>query len=360
MVVVAQFRPGFPHDLPTLHVGTKMARRTGAFVHRLLALLLVAVAMGSAARAQDAFTDPALDAALVMEARTGHVLYARNADALRHPASLTKMMALYLLFEQMRLHKFTPQSILEASAHAAHQPRVRLGLRIGTSLTVDLAIRAIVVCSANDVAVALAESLGGSEERFSALMTARARALGMTHTTFVNATGLPDEAQLTTAADMAILARRLIYDFPEYFAYFRETQLNWRDEECETHNSLLGNFAGADGLKTGYTEGSGFNLAATAERNGTRLVAIVMGGLTAARRDEQAAVLLNASFNSPDVHIAPLAARPLRALLTTSTQRLPRPRHEKTFNTLTVLALAPQQFAIVASLWIVAAAIAAG
>ncbi|HEY4942802.1 MAG TPA: D-alanyl-D-alanine carboxypeptidase family protein [Rhizomicrobium sp.] len=241
-------------------------------------------------------TDPELDAALVIDARTGSVLYARNAAAARHPASLTKMMTLYLLFEELRLHKITLETNLAVSANAAAQPRSHLRLRVGNAISVDMAIKGIVVCSANDAAVAVAEALGGTERHFSELMTAKARQLGMAHSFFHNATGLPDDAQQTTAEDLARLARHLVYDFPEYFAYFRITQMTWHGDDYSTHNALIGNYQGADGIKTGYIEASGYNLVGTATRGGTRLIAVVMGGLTAEKRDEATVALLDATF----------------------------------------------------------------
>ena len=243
-------------------------------------------------------TDPDLDAALVINAKTGSVLYSRNAMAARHPASLTKMMTLYLLFEKLRLHKTDLQAELPVSANAAAQPRSHLRLRPGNSISVDMAIRAIVVCSANDAAVTVAEAIGGTELHFSELMNAKARQLGMTRTFFHNSTGLPDDRQQTTAQDLAILARHLVYDFPEYFGYFRIPQMTWRGVDYNTHDALIGNYKGADGIKTGYIDASGYNLVSTAERDGTRLIAVVMGGLTAEKRDEAMVDLLDATFEA--------------------------------------------------------------
>jgi D-alanyl-D-alanine carboxypeptidase len=244
------------------------------------------------------FTDPDLDAALVIDAKTGTVLYSRNATASRHPASLTKMMTLYLLFEKLRLQKMTLDTQLTASANAAAQPRSHLRLREGNTISVDMAIKAIVVCSANDVAVTVAEAIGGTEQHFSELMNAKAHELGMAHTFFHNATGLPDDLQQTTAEDLSILARHLVYDFPEYFGYFRTPQITWRGIDYNTHDNLIGNYKGADGIKTGYIDASGYNLVSTAERDGTRLIGVVMGGLTAERRDEEMVDLLDATFEA--------------------------------------------------------------
>jgi D-alanyl-D-alanine carboxypeptidase len=238
------------------------------------------------------------DAALVIDAKTGSVLYSRNATASRHPASLTKMMTLYLLFEQLRLHKLALDTPLPVSANAAAQPRSHLRLRNGNSIAVDMAIKAIVVCSANDAAVAVAEAIGGTEQHFSDLMNAKARTLGMAHTFFHNATGLPDDLQQTTAEDLSVLARHLVYDFPEYFAYFRTPQITWRGIDYNTNDNLIGNYKGADGIKTGYIDASGYNLVSTAERDGTRLIGVVMGGLTAEKRDEEMVDLFDATFQT--------------------------------------------------------------
>ncbi len=261
------------------------------------------------------FTDPDLDAALAIDDATGQVLYARNADVPRHPASLTKMMTLYLLFEKLRDHAVRLDTAFAVSANAASQPRSHIRLRAGGTISVDMAIQAIAVGSANDAAVTVAEALGGSEAHFANAMTAKARQLGMAHTVFHNATGLPDDGQLTTAADLAILARHLIHDFPQYFGYFRMQQMTWRGEDYNTHNSLLANYAGADGLKTGYTDASGYNLVGTAQRGGRRVIAVVMGGLTAEKRDEATIALLDDAFAAAPIAPAPVAiALPRRPL----------------------------------------------
>jgi D-alanyl-D-alanine carboxypeptidase len=250
-------------------------------------------------------TDPDLDAALVIDAKTGSVLYARNATAERHPASLTKMMTLYLLFEQLRQHKLTPETQLTVSANAAGQPRSHLRLREGNTISADMAIKAVVVCSANDAAVTIAESIGGTEQHFTDLMNARARALGMTHTFFHNATGLPDERQQTTAEDLSILARHLVYDYPEYFGYFRTPQITWRGVHYNTHDNLIRDYKGTDGIKTGYIDASGYNLVSTVERDGTRLIGVVMGGITPEKRDEEMVDLLDAQFEAVKARAQP-------------------------------------------------------
>jgi D-alanyl-D-alanine carboxypeptidase len=241
-------------------------------------------------------SDPEKDAALVVDGETGKVLYGRNADALRHPASLTKMMTLYLLFEQLKSGQMTLATPLYVSAHAAAQAPTKLYVRPGSSISVDDAIKAIVVLSANDVAVTIAENIGGSEGHFAQLMTAKARAWGMSHTFYHNASGLPDPLQITTADDLSILARHLAYDFPQYFHYFSTYSFSYRGVTHFTHDNLIGRYEGADGIKTGYTGASGFNLVSSVVRNGVHIIGVVMGGATARRRDTEMVQLLNDTF----------------------------------------------------------------
>ncbi len=245
-------------------------------------------------------TDPGKDAALILDGETGHVLYSRNAAAERHPASLTKMMTLYLLFEAMKRGDVNLQTSLPISVHAAAQRPTNLHLYAGDSILVDTAIKAIVVRSANDVAVAIAEALGGTEGHFAELMTAKARALGMHDTFYHNASGLPDELQITTANDLAILARHLAYDFPQYFPYFSTPAFNFRGTTYVTHDNLIGRYDGADGIKTGYTGSSGFNLVSSVVRNNVHVIGIVMGGRTAHRRDDEMMRLLDDVFGQVD------------------------------------------------------------
>jgi len=256
-----------------------------------LALSLVAAWSGTA-NAQERY------AAFVADMQTGEVLHARRADAPRHPASLTKMMTLYMLFEALESGDVTLETDLVFSAEAARRPASKLGLAAGESLRVEDAIRALIVQSANDVAVAVAEHLEGSEPRFANAMTRRANRLGMTQTLFRNASGLPDPRQLTTARDMARLAYALRRDFPQYFHYFNEERFTWRGITHRNHNTLVGDVAGVDGMKTGYIRASGFNLAATVDRQDQRLVAIVMGGATAAVRDAHARELIEAAYTA--------------------------------------------------------------
>jgi len=219
---------------------------------------------------------PDLDAALVVEAASGKVIYARNAAAPRHPASLTKLMTLYLLFETVRAKKLALQTELPVSAYAASQPRAHFRLRAGSTITVETAIKAMIVVSANNVTVAVAEAVGRSEPGFVALMNAKARAFGMNHTVYRNATGLPDDQQTTTADDLAILARRLIHDYPQYFPYFGTRSMTWRGNEYGTHDTMIGDYPGVDGMKTGYVDASGYSMVTTVLRGKTRLIAVVM------------------------------------------------------------------------------------
>jgi len=241
-------------------------------------------------------TDPLKDAALIADGQTGRVLYSRNANQLRHPASLTKMMTLYLLFEALKRGDVTMQTMLPISEHAAGQRPTNLHLYAGDMIPVDTAIKAIVIRSANDIAVAIAEGLGGTEGRFAELMTDKARALGMRDTFYHNASGLPDELQVTTASDLLILARHLAYDFPQYFPYFATPSFNFRGTTYFTHDNLIGRYMGADGIKTGYTGSSGFNLVSSVVRNGTHVIGVVMGGRTAARRDAEMMRLLDEQY----------------------------------------------------------------
>jgi len=241
-------------------------------------------------------TDPSKDAALIVDGETGKVLYARNAAAERHPASLTKMMTLYLLFDALKKGQMTLATPLTFSFHAASQHPTKLHVGAGESIQVDDAIRAIVVRSANDVAVAVAEALGGTESHFAEMMTAKARALGMRDTFFHNASGLPDPMQITTASDMATLARHLAYDYPEYFPYFATRDFIYRGVRYAGHDNLLGRYEGADGIKTGYTGASGFNLVSSVVRDRSHLIGVVMGGRTAHRRDKEMMRLLDATF----------------------------------------------------------------
>ena len=225
------------------------------------------------------------------------MLQATNPDALRHPASLTKMMTLYLLFERLQSGKLTLSSELPVSAHAAAQAPSKLGLKPGDSIRVETAIKAIVTKSANDVAVVIGEAIGGDEPSFARMMTAKAHALGMMHTNYHNASGLPDAAQVTTARDQSIIGRALRDRFPQYYHYFSTRAFDFRGRTVRGHNHLLGNVAGVDGIKTGYINASGFNIVTSVHRGNRYLVAVVFGGRTARARDARVESLIAQNFD---------------------------------------------------------------
>lgn len=225
-------------------------------------------------------------AAMVVDANTGRTLYAVNENELRHPASITKVMTLYMLFEQLEKGKLRLDSEIPVSAHAASMPPTKLGLRAGSSITVENAIKAIVTQSANDMAVTVAEALGGSEENFAAMMTEKAHALGMTKTHYANASGLPNDQQLTTAHDLIVLGRAIQERFPRYYAYFSTLDFRYAGREMRNHNHLLGRIAGMDGIKTGFTNSSGYNMLTSVRRGGRHIVSVVLGGRTWASRDQ--------------------------------------------------------------------------
>jgi D-alanyl-D-alanine carboxypeptidase len=236
-------------------------------------------------------------AAVVVDAKTGEVLYAKHADSPRYPASITKVMTLYLAFEALASGKIKLDDPVMISPRAAAQAPTKLGLRPGDSLTVEQAMQALATKSANDIAVALAEKLAGSESRFAALMTLRAKELGMRNTHFANASGLPDSRQISTARDIAILSRAVMRDYPQYYRVFGTRTFNFRGQAMNNHNRLLGRMPGVDGLKTGFTNASGFNLAASAVQDGRRLIAVVLGGPSSAARDNNAEDLLLTGFS---------------------------------------------------------------
>ncbi|EJN05165.1 D-alanyl-D-alanine carboxypeptidase [Phyllobacterium sp. YR531] len=233
-------------------------------------------------------------AAIVVDGSTGAVLYQAGADLPRIPASLTKMMTLYLTFEALQSGRISKDTQIPISAHAASQAPSKLGLKPGRSIDVDTAIKALVVKSANDIAVALAEYLGGTEEQFAAQMTTKGRALGMRGTVFHNASGLPDPQQITTARDMALLGLSLRKHYPQQYYYFVTQDFMFDGKVIHGHNRVLAQLNGADGIKTGYVRASGFNIVTSINDNGRQLVAVVMGGETAKLRDAQVVSLVNA------------------------------------------------------------------
>jgi D-alanyl-D-alanine carboxypeptidase len=225
-------------------------------------------------------------AAIVVDDNTDQTIYEVNADEPRHPASLTKIMALYMLFEQLEAGKLKLDTPLPVSAHAASQAPVKLGLKPGQTILVEDALKAMVTKSANDAAAVVAEAIGGGDEAEGArLMTAKARALGMSGTTYVNGSGLPAEEQITTARDQALLGLIIHNRFPNYYTYFSTLSFNYHGREMHNHNGLLGNVKGVDGIKTGYTEASGYNLVASVSRDDRHIVAVVLGGTSNGQRD---------------------------------------------------------------------------
>ncbi len=232
-------------------------------------------------------------AGIVMDAKTGKVLHGHREDARQGPASLTKMMTLYLLFEAMEEGRVKKTTRIKVSKHAASMPPSKLGVPAGGSVTAEQAILSLVTKSANDIAAAVGEHLGGTESGFAKKMTARARALGMSSTTFRNASGLPNSGQLTTARDMAVLGIALREHFPQYYGYFSTRVFAYGKKRMGNHNRLLGQVKGMDGIKTGYTKASGFNLVSSVERDGRSIVAVVLGGKSGKSRNEQMATLIN-------------------------------------------------------------------
>ena len=233
-------------------------------------------------------------ASIVVDGNTGRVLHETNADALRHPASLTKIMTLYLLFERLDAGKIRLDTPLKVSEHAAEQAPTKLGLKPGQTIAVQDAIKAVVTKSANDAAVAIAENLGGDEDAFAKLMTQKAHALGMSRTTYVNASGLPDDDQTSTARDQTLLGRAIQERFPHYYKYFSTEEFVYHGMAMRNHNHLLGVVGGVDGIKTGYTRASGFNLVTSVHRDGRYIVAEVLGGHSASQRDAHMRELISA------------------------------------------------------------------
>ncbi len=235
-------------------------------------------------------------AALVIEAKTGRILYERYGSSARYPASLTKMMTLYLTFQALESGRLRLDTRIKVSRKAASQPPSKLGLKAGQTLRVYDAIMALVTKSANDAAVVLAESLGGSTKKFGYMMTRQAKALGMKNTVFKNPSGLPNRYQHTTARDMARLGHALIYHYPGYYPYFSRTSFKYNGAVYKNHNNLMRRYRGMDGIKTGYIDASGFNLVASVERGGKRLIGVVFGGRKSKTRDAHMKRILNASF----------------------------------------------------------------
>jgi D-alanyl-D-alanine carboxypeptidase len=253
-----------------------------------------------------------LGSSIVVDGNTGLTLEASKPNALRHPASLTKIMTLYLLFERIEQRKIGLDTQLRVSEKAASQAPTKLGLKAGQTIAVEDAIKAMVTKSANDAAVTVAENLGGDEGEFAKLMTDKAHALGMSHTTYVNASGLPDDNQITTAQDQALLGRAIQERFPKYYKYFSTKEFVYRGIAMRNHNHVLGVVDGVDGIKTGYTRSSGFNLVASVHRDGHYIVAVVLGGHTASERDARMRELINAHIRNASLRraVPAIAERP--------------------------------------------------
>ncbi|MBY0271921.1 MAG: D-alanyl-D-alanine carboxypeptidase [Alphaproteobacteria bacterium] len=238
-------------------------------------------------------------ASIIICAETGKVLHENNADAVTPPASLTKMMTLYLTFKALREKRLTFEQKLPVSKRASLAAPCKLWLKPGAVITVRDAILGMVTKSANDASIAVAEKLAKSESQFAALMTQQARRLGMSKTVFKNSHGLPEKQQsITTARDMAILSQRLYKDFPEYFKFFKEPKFAYKGHVHQNHNRLLGKIPGLDGIKTGFINASGFNLAASVVRDNRRIIAVVMGGKSAIARDKEMVKLLEATYSN--------------------------------------------------------------
>ncbi len=272
--------------------------RSGGHVAVVVLLGLAAVRPAAAQVGSERY------ASFVMDPASGQVLSAANPDEPRYPASLTKMMTIYMLFEAMRDRRVGLYDTVPVSAHAASMPPSKLGLLPGTALTVQQALLGLVTKSANDAAAALGELMGGDEERFAQMMTLRARALGMSRTTFRNASGWPDPDQVTTARDLALLARHLIQDYPDEYRYFSVPSFVFHGRVIPNHDRMLQTYPGADGLKTGYIDASGCNLVTSAVRGDVRLIGVVMGASNGYERDTHMAALLDAGFDRMGVPVS--------------------------------------------------------
>lgn len=265
-------------------------------------LLVIGLVAGLSALPAQAATKYA---ALVLDVESGKILFSRHADARRHPASLTKIMTLYMVFEALESGKLSLNQRLPVSARAAGQPPSRLGLKRGDTIRVRDAILALVTKSANDVATVVAEAIGKSEYRFAVAMTERAKELGLRSTRFMNASGLHDRRQVTTARDMARLAIAIRRDFPEQYKVFSTSRFTYGGRTYKNHNKLLGRYDGTDGIKTGYINASGFNLVASVERNGTRLIGVVFGGRSGRSRNAHMRKILTGGFErAEEIRIA--------------------------------------------------------
>jgi len=307
--------------------GMKSTALYGTFLLCLLAFAILVTPREAAAQ-----IGSARYSSMVIDAGSGAVLSAVNPDAPRYPASLTKLMTLYMVFEGVRDRRISLDSPVPVSAAVAGTPPSKLGLLPGTRLTVEQAVLGLVTKSANDAAAALGEMLGGSEPRFAQMMTLRARALGMTHTSFRNASGLPDPEQISTARDLALLARHLVQDFPEQYHYFSVASFTFHGQLIPNHDHLLVDYPGADGMKTGYTQAAGHNLVSSAVRGNVRLIGVVLGAGSNIERDRHMMALLDDGFARLDVPTAPRPDTSLIARLpslTTSAQAATLPHRRR-------------------------------
>lgn len=274
-----------------------------------LATCLLSAQSAEAARKHAASRYNPPNAAIVADGLTGRILHSAKADEPRYPASLTKVMTLYLVFEFLRAKRIDLTTEMVVTANAASQPPTKLYLKEGETISVHDAMRALVTRSANDAAVVIAENLAGSEDAFARLMTLRARMLGMKNTTFRNASGLPDRNQKTTAYDMLVMARAVLRDFPEHAGLFRTKYFRYGKRLYKNHNALLFTYSGAEGMKTGFTSASGFNLIVTARRDDKRLIAVVMGGASGKQRNDTMRRLLDAAWSRALPEAQAMAAR---------------------------------------------------
>ncbi len=292
-------------------------RRTFRFSAAGLLLALLSLSLGNG----NAWAKP-VQSSIVIDVASGGTISAVNPDTPTYPASLTKMMTLYMLFEALRDGRMTLDKEITFSRHAASRPATNLSTGPGDRIRIETAILAVVVRSANDAATAIGEALGGTESAFAVKMTKKARALGMSRTVFRNASGLPDPGQRTTARDMATLGLALLRDFPQYYRYFSRQSFTYHGVTYAGHNRLLGRFKGADGIKTGYIRASGFNLVSSAKRGNRRLIGVVMGGPTASIRDQQMVQVLERGFV--------LAAKKQPTVVAST--KAPKPSLDKTAN----------------------------
>ena len=290
-------------------------------VFYILAMMALCVSAGLVAPAEAKTKKQNKYASIIIDNDTLEILHARKIDGTRYPASLTKMMTLYLTFDALNRGEIRLGEKMQVSKNASRTPPVKLGLKAGSTITVDEAIQALAVRSANDAAVVLAERLAGSETEFAALMTAKAKALGMRSTVFQNPHGLPDPGQISTARDMAKLAEALLRNHAGYYPYFSQKSFTYKGRTYNNHNALLGTVDGVDGFKTGFTNASGYNLVLSAEREGRRIIAVVMGGASGKSRNRHMSDLIERGFDvlaQNDVKVNALHAPVLNADLSTN------------------------------------------